>query len=55
MFVLNVKQQHGDAAQSLALRPRKGDNPRAIAAESRKYGVNLTSLGKLWIRPTHLA
>jgi len=41
VFLLNVKQQHGDAAQCLSLRPPNGDNPRAIAAENTKSGVNL--------------
>ena len=40
MFLLNVKQQHGDALHCLSLRPN-GDNPRAIAAENTKSGVNL--------------
>jgi len=41
VFLLNVKQQHGDAAQCLSLGPPNGDNPRAIADANTKSGVKL--------------
>jgi hypothetical protein len=43
VFLLNVKQQHGDVARCLSRCTRNGDNQRAIAAANTKFGMNLYS------------